>query len=506
MSLTGRPVKDSYKDLIIIPNSNAGIDGTMRTVTDGEGTASTLQLSTSGMHNTGNTVLGGSTGQAGFAHTIHGDLYIGDAAAEAVLTVEHTGGEATDAAVLRLKANTPAVIFEDLDGAADKKLFNIGMGSGSLNLTAYDDSDTALQTNLALQSDGNNVYGPGAAEAGFKHTFHGDLYIGDAAAEAVLTVENTGTGPAVLRLKANAPTLAFEDLDGAADQRLFNIGMAGAALNFTAYSDSAVPQTGFQLTTSGGSVLGVGAADPGYQHTIHGDVIIKETDAGQEALLTLDSSGSDVEDLASLSLYGTSAAVVFQDTNGTTGKQRQHIGLDHGSLNFAIYSDDGLTLHGVPLKIAPGADPATQRNVIMEDLPTTDPSVTGALWNRGGQLMVSGSTRHIYDSGWVTQWGSTTLAANVMDAVVLPSYVDDYFPFQMNIWGRLAASPDTVYPIDITAQSQNTSGVQVAYNASTRALTLYFQDNAGEWEVTPGGGSVAAWGGTIDEIRVTIRK
>ena len=45
-SLTGRSVASSYKDLLQVSNSNSGIDGTARVVSDGEDTASKLFLDT----------------------------------------------------------------------------------------------------------------------------------------------------------------------------------------------------------------------------------------------------------------------------------------------------------------------------------------------------------------------------------------------------------------------------------------------------------------------------
>ena len=45
MSLTGKTKASSYKDLLIVPNSNNGIDSTTRNITSGEGTASALNLS-----------------------------------------------------------------------------------------------------------------------------------------------------------------------------------------------------------------------------------------------------------------------------------------------------------------------------------------------------------------------------------------------------------------------------------------------------------------------------
>jgi hypothetical protein len=45
MSLTGKTKASTYKDILQMDNSNSGIDTTIRTIKDGEGTASALQMS-----------------------------------------------------------------------------------------------------------------------------------------------------------------------------------------------------------------------------------------------------------------------------------------------------------------------------------------------------------------------------------------------------------------------------------------------------------------------------
>ena len=60
MSLEGKLIKDSYKDLLIVDNNNAGVDGTMRAISDGEGTASALKVSSTGV------VVEGSLGSPNF--------------------------------------------------------------------------------------------------------------------------------------------------------------------------------------------------------------------------------------------------------------------------------------------------------------------------------------------------------------------------------------------------------------------------------------------------------
>ena len=52
-SLENKQIKDSYKDLLQISNSNAGIDSTGRGIEDGEGTLSPLGLSTTTIYISG---------------------------------------------------------------------------------------------------------------------------------------------------------------------------------------------------------------------------------------------------------------------------------------------------------------------------------------------------------------------------------------------------------------------------------------------------------------------
>lgn len=52
-TLTGKTPAATYKDLLQVSNSNAGVDGTLRAVEDGEGTTAALQVSTAGVDATG---------------------------------------------------------------------------------------------------------------------------------------------------------------------------------------------------------------------------------------------------------------------------------------------------------------------------------------------------------------------------------------------------------------------------------------------------------------------
>ena len=63
MSLTGKQIKDTYKNLLIVDNNNAGVDGTTRPVIDGEGTTSALSLSQTEATVTGNLTASGTITQ-----------------------------------------------------------------------------------------------------------------------------------------------------------------------------------------------------------------------------------------------------------------------------------------------------------------------------------------------------------------------------------------------------------------------------------------------------------
>ena len=304
-----------------------------------------------------------------------------------------------------------------------------------------------------------------------------------------------------------------------------------------------------------------------YAHKFYGDFLVRQDGTSNGAVLTIENT-DPTNTNAVLILASKSPIIQMYDTDGSTDKKYFNIYHQDGTITFQPLDDLGAAKATIPLKLVEDG------GVLMPSLPTSDPSVTGEVWNSNGFLMYTGSeaiintlgdvdtsgvaagkflkyngvstnweagdiddlneignvsapgpsnkdileydgsewvnrSRYVYDSGWVTQWGSTTLAANTFDSVTMTAAVGGYFPFEVRIWGRLASSPNEVYPLDsAVAQSSasGTTGVQVKYNESTRDLTLYFQDVPVWHEVTSGIGSTLLWGTGIDEIRVTINR
>lgn len=77
-TLEGQQVKNSYKDLLQVSNSNAGVDDTLRHVEDGEGTESALKISTSAVTVSGSGGLTITTGPLEVSGTarFHGGMVV----------------------------------------------------------------------------------------------------------------------------------------------------------------------------------------------------------------------------------------------------------------------------------------------------------------------------------------------------------------------------------------------------------------------------------------------
>ena len=111
LPLTGRGLDDSYKDLLQVGNANAGIDGTLRPIADGEGTDSALSVSTTAAKVTGNLeVTGALVGAVRFAAEgspeNHADITSGVTDAKAAMQAAIDAVAAAGGGVVRLSAKT----------------------------------------------------------------------------------------------------------------------------------------------------------------------------------------------------------------------------------------------------------------------------------------------------------------------------------------------------------------------------------------------------------------
>ena len=169
-ALTGKKPKNTYKDLLQVSNSNAGIDGTLRFVSDGEGTDSTLKLSTASVSTTSKIVVGGDTAAsdaAAIGYTRAEGLIIPGQGSTSDITVKNDA----DASVLTVATGTTNVdIVGDVTAA-----------------TVNADGDTSASDNAAMgytSAEGLILTGQGSTN---------DITIKNDADADVITVATGGT-------------------------------------------------------------------------------------------------------------------------------------------------------------------------------------------------------------------------------------------------------------------------------------------------------------------------
>jgi hypothetical protein len=210
-ALTGKKPKNTYKDLLQVSNSNAGIDSTLRFVSDGEGTDSTLKLSTTSISTTSKVVVGGDTAagdDAAIGYTSAEGLIITGQGSTSDITVKNDA----DAAVMTVATGTTNVdIVGDVtastvnaDGdtsAGDDAAMGytsaeglILTGQGSTNdVTIKNDADADV---LTIATGGTNVDIVGDVTASTVNA-DGDTSAGDDAAMGYTSAEGlilTGQG------------------------------------------------------------------------------------------------------------------------------------------------------------------------------------------------------------------------------------------------------------------------------------------------------------------------
>lgn len=211
-ALTGSSPKNTYKDLLHLNNSNNGVDASLRTILDGEGVSTALDIGTggikvngtmqvtgvatfsggldlSGLSSLDGIVIGGTTPAAGTFTTVSAasanftSLTIGSAVFSLPLPVASGGTGATDASAARTNLGIPTV-----GTIATQDANNVAITGGSI----------AGITDLAV-ADG----GTGASDASAART---NLGLGSLATQSADSVDIGGGAIDGATIGASAPS------------------------------------------------------------------------------------------------------------------------------------------------------------------------------------------------------------------------------------------------------------------------------------------------------------
>jgi hypothetical protein len=198
-TLQGKYLRDTYKDLLQISNSNIGIDETSRYIEDGEGTPSILAIST--------TRVGVGTDTPAYTLDVAGDINLTGSlkvnGADAVFsnwTVNGSDvyrsagnvgiGTTNPQKTLHLKAPAHHFVLEDSDAAAGEKMCGIFNSNNNLNLGRYTDDFNSFTTDLIINNQGN--VGIGTTDPVSILHIHGDS--SDENGDVALRIQNPNSG------------------------------------------------------------------------------------------------------------------------------------------------------------------------------------------------------------------------------------------------------------------------------------------------------------------------
>ena len=194
-------------------------------------------------------------------------------------------------------------------------------------------------------------------------------------------------------LKLGTPIL---DSDPATKGYVDGIGISGGGGSVTSVT-AGNGLSGGTITTSGTVSIPTSGGDLNINSGKVGIGLDSDTDYALKvaAKMCVYGSGSDgtelrVEDpTATSKVYlkgATSAVLDLQDEGTTSGSQRFRIQSNNGNLKFLQLNDDASSVTNTLMQLKAGG------KITLDSLPTSDPSVTGELWNNGGVVAVSGSS------------------------------------------------------------------------------------------------------------------
>jgi hypothetical protein len=323
-NLTGKEIKDSYKDLLQMGNANTGVTSTLESVKDGEGSVSTLKLSTTSTEIDNLAVTSELVAQDGAS--ISGVTDIADANISGRLTIG-SGVELREsvhrADLLEIKSLTSGWGGIQITNNTDEHLFSLMSDGNAFGL--YDDQQNEWA--WQYQENGHHIlYNNGAViqrttDAGIRiYPQSGKTIGGNDLSQATLLI---GSSTAGIGIDDNEITKK-QGTDGGT----LHIGSVGSAsaINFQTGADSDGKPIRRMYINSSGDV-GIGTDSP-------------------EGKLEINHTGSWND--PSIHLKGDLPTIKFNDTN--TNQDDWYIHVNNN--NFNVLCDRGASGGDDPIDTA----------------------------------------------------------------------------------------------------------------------------------------------------------
>lgn len=326
--LTGKTLTSTYKGLLWVDNSGNGVDGTLRTVEDGEGTDSSLQLSSSAARINGDlTITGTTTLNAVAGSVVSGP---GSSTDNAVVRFNGTGGSTLQSSsVLVTDANAVSGITSL---AVDNVTINGNTISstdtnGAINLTPAGTGAVAVASDLTLVDDKHIVFGSNS-----------DIVVGYAE-----------TGDDALQIGANVEGAALkihlysDQADDNADQWLWSVADSGVMTYGSKISGSYVTH----LTLTPNATVASSTIAAAGNLTVGGDLTVSGTTNTINSTVTtikdpiIDLGGAD-DGAAPGSDDNKDRGITMQYHNGSAAKIA-FMGFDDSDSKFMFVPDASIS-------------------------------------------------------------------------------------------------------------------------------------------------------------------
>ena len=146
-TLNGRTPGDTYGNLLQVDNSNNGIDGTLRDLEDGEGTAGPVQISTTGMRiKNGVTLDFASGGTIDFSNA----TVSGNPAWVRLDSISPSSGSSTQVTGIPASAVAVMVVFSDMDYSTSTRINMEVMDDSVVQTSGYYTTSTVYNNSTTL--------------------------------------------------------------------------------------------------------------------------------------------------------------------------------------------------------------------------------------------------------------------------------------------------------------------------------------------------------------------